>query len=300
MIALKNAIKRLKFFVAKLTSSKRCYVTCTGMTDGAGAQVQAVMSTQLFAHDMGMTYVHTPFNNIYYSHGREDELEDYFGLGSGELQARTLPLETKKIKRLKWLFKSNVVYSIPHCHEYADLYPHKYTLLKDGFRSKFLKNKQINDGRCDCLSIVTHIRRGDVSTSKHSERYTDIDKVNLILSKVKKIAASKGLVCKLTVVSQGRVEDFCDIDFDEVEFHLDTDLKDAFLDLTSADVLVMAKSSMSYCTAVYSNAVVMYERFWHTPLPDWIDIDQDDRLIEEIISKKYECGQKKVTQNENL
>ena len=40
--------------------------------------------------------------------------------------------------------------------------------------------------------------------------------------------------------------------------------------LTEADLLVTAKSSFSYVAALLNPGLVLYEPFWHGPIPGWI------------------------------
>ena len=62
-------LTRLRSTLTKLVSARHqslqnCYITRTGRVDGVGCQIQAVLSTLLFAHLNGLTYLHTPFREI--------------------------------------------------------------------------------------------------------------------------------------------------------------------------------------------------------------------------------------------
>ena len=48
----------------KRKNADNCFITCSGKTDGAGAQIQAVLSTMVFANELRIKYVHTPFKKI--------------------------------------------------------------------------------------------------------------------------------------------------------------------------------------------------------------------------------------------
>ena len=49
-----------------------------------------------------------------------------------------------------------------------------------------------------------------------------------------------------------------------------------FHHLVNANVLVLAKSSFSYLAGLYNQNIVYYIDFWHTPMPNWININNMD------------------------
>jgi len=54
---------------------------------------------------------------------------------------------------------------------------------------------------------------------------------------------------------------------------MDTDVFYTLHHLINADVLVIAKSSFSYLAGIYNQKTVMYFPFYHSPLKNWINID---------------------------
>ncbi|MGD0949461.1 MAG: hypothetical protein ABSA52_18795, partial [Candidatus Binatia bacterium] len=78
-----------------------CFVTCTGKTDGPLAQIQAVMSTILFARAAGITYVHTPLRVVEHGRGHDDwarRWEEFFGFGNGERSLADLPPGLRQVR----------------------------------------------------------------------------------------------------------------------------------------------------------------------------------------------------------
>jgi hypothetical protein len=51
--------------------------------------------------------------------------------------------------------------------------------------------------------------------------------------------------------------------------HINEDIFQTFHRCVSADIFVMSKSSLSYVMGAYANGIVVYQPFWHTPLPSW-------------------------------
>jgi hypothetical protein len=44
--------------------------------------------------------------------------------------------------------------------------------------------------------------------------------------------------------------------------------------MSIADILVIGKSSFSYVAGLYNTNTVYYFNFWHSPLNNWINVDE--------------------------
>jgi hypothetical protein len=51
--------------------------------------------------------------------------------------------------------------------------------------------------------------------------------------------------------------------------HINEDIFQTFHRCVTADIYVMSKSSLSYVMGAYAKGVVVYQPFWHKPLPSW-------------------------------
>ena len=51
--------------------------------------------------------------------------------------------------------------------------------------------------------------------------------------------------------------------------HINEDVFQTFHRCVLADIFVMSKGSLSYVMGVYSKGMVLYQPFWHSPLPSW-------------------------------
>jgi len=51
--------------------------------------------------------------------------------------------------------------------------------------------------------------------------------------------------------------------------HINEDIFETFHRCVSSDIYVMSKSALSYVMGVYAKGIVLYQPFWHSPLPSW-------------------------------
>lgn len=273
-----------KLKVCNLPGQGSSYITCTGKIDGIGAQVQAVLSTILFAREFGLIYVHTPFKEIEHNADKQDaarKWESFLGLGQGEVSIDTLRLEQLNVVRVdsprKIRNRKNTLYIIHHCHEFADEFPNCYLKLK---KQILQKHKSAQRNSCKLhqqvgrINIALHIRRGDVSAAS-ADRFTDNRYYHKILTELRSVLDSLRLNSSIHLYSQGEVEDFLEFDEFNLYYHLDECPFETFHNLIEADVLVMSKSSFSYSAALLSNSIKLYQPFWHKPLKNWIVVDRN-------------------------
>ena len=73
----------------------------------------------------------------------------------------------------------------------------------------------------------------------------------------------------INVFSEGKEEEFNELRHERVSLKLNVDIETTFHSLVSAKVLVMAKSSFSYCAAILNTNTIFYLNFWHKPLAHW-------------------------------
>ena len=133
--------------------------------------------------------------------------------------------------------------------------------IKDFYNSTPKPTLDVND-------IVIHIRRGDITARNH-DRYTH----NHVYKQIIKQLNEKYPTYKITIHSQGNIEDFSDLFSDNVSFSLNKELRVTFHSMATAKVLVMSKSSLSYSAAILNGNDVYYIPFWHKPLSRWKNIN---------------------------
>lgn len=276
--------------MSKISKSKDCYLTCADRVDGIGAQIQAALSTLLTAKELGLTYCHTPFKEIEHYVDRESAAarwEHFFSLGKGEISIKDIRLDDLEVvyidtpkpdEILDFKNHSNTLFVVQHCHDFADYHPDKYLDMQDKILAKYMhspKEMYASYYQPGKVNIAIHIRRGDVY--KHRvNRFTTNEFYKDLLIDIVSVLDFLHLEPSIHIYSQGLPEDFGALNELDVTFHLDECTYTTFYNLTQADVLVMAKSSFSYATALYSKAIKIYQPFLHQPLQDWILADQND------------------------
>jgi len=280
-----NLWDSLCWFRQQSTQVNNCFITCSGKTDGAGAQIQAVLSTILFAHELGIKYVHTPFKTI--AHNTENDKfyeakwESLMNLGFGELSISQMKLDKLDIIHVdhpREVRKTeNTLYVIPNCHKFVDIYPDLYLKLLPKFRHKYAKSTYKPDLYFDPskINVAIHIRRGD-ATQARPEKYTSNYFVSTIIRECSSALSDLGVGLAFHIYSEGNKEEFLDIAHSGIDFHLNENIFTTFHHMVSADVLVMAKSSFSYSAALFSKGIIIYLPFWHKPLRDWIMVNKND------------------------
>jgi len=298
MFSLKKLIiKIVSQANASIQSYRKCeegYITYAGGWDGSGAQMHSIISIQVFAQKFKLTYVHTPMKNIEHFKGDREKWsqkwEEFFSLGKGEIpigQIDKSKLRSRYIKHpaLVWK-KHHTLYSVSNCHNYMDMNPSFYLPYLQNIRQKFYSNKenlQNNRFLKKKISISIHVRRGDVTSAKNVNRYSSnlflIEKLLIVLN----VIESKGLGFQLFICSQGEKEDFQEFEVFKPKYLLNNDEFETFNYLVTADILFMAKSSFSYVAGLLNEGMVLYEPYWHKPLPSWIVLTNNDRKLQDEI-----------------
>ena len=278
-----NRIKKkfYNFFLPheKKHNVKNCYITCAGRNDGLGAQIQSILSVILVAKQYNLVYVHTPIQSLDHVLGEEEFFENFFNLGKNEIsidEINDLDLNIKTIKHPSEIqIKSNTLYITQGLHQYADKFPNSYLNIMSSIRKKFFdvnRDKLISVSTSNKLSVALHVRRGDVNIDINSARYTGNLYYKEILNYLYQLAVILEIELDIHLYSQGKVEDFQELDSYDITYHLDECLATTFLNLVNSDILVMSKSSLSYCSALLSENIKIYQEFWHKPLDEWIQV----------------------------
>lgn len=273
---------------AKENKIKTCYITCAGRDDGLGAQLLSIFSVMLIAKQYNLNYAHTPFSFLLHSEGQEEVYENFFDLGKGEINIDQLDQNSLTNKYIKHPFeiknKTNLLYTTQSCHQYGDKYPDNYLNIIDDIKSKFFykfKDNYINYNNNEVLNIGLHIRRGDVSKDKNKIRFTDNTYCLNIVNNILKLIDTLNIEVKIHIYSQGVIEDFKEFKDYNVSYHLDECLLTTFYNLIESDILLMSKSTLSYCAGLLNENIVLYEPFWHSPLSKWNILDNNNLITED-------------------
>jgi len=274
---------------------KNCYITCTGKKDGMGAQAQAIYSAMLYCKLNKIPYCHTPLKSIAHNTDNNpnftNEVEQFFNFGEDEIAIKDVVANREVIdldnstfktffKILKYLFTNTekYIFSRSHFHNYINQHTADYPIIQKELRRKFYKytkpNTNIYNG--NEINIAVHLRRGDVSKSDEN-RFTNNLQIFQLIQQLNKLFSDSSTSFKIHIFSQGKEEEFTELK-QYASVHLNGNIFDDFMYLTKADILFMAKSSYSYCAALLSEGLIIYEPFWHPPLKEWKIIDYKSNI----------------------
>lgn len=226
-------------------------ITVAGKDDGFGAQYQACLSGLAFARKHSIYYVHTPFTQV--GHGLDSKQCDLMtGLRSDrwwKVSDRINLSCVPYVKEVHECINPSAFYTEDTLSEIRDLY----------YASACPANVPVYD-------IACHIRRGDVSLNTYPFRFTSNQ---FYADQLKCIIKSSGNL-SIAVVSQGSIDDFPELhDLPNIVFHLNEEVDRSFHILCTSSILVMSKSSFSYCAGLLSRGTVLYTDFWHKKLDKW-------------------------------
>jgi len=147
------------------------------------------------------------------------------------------------------------------------------TLVRDYYSPEFLNHiRKANSlskrsGSQSKPLVVLHVRRGD---AKGKRRTNDQFYYNVVHDIKKHLPNAD-----VHLFSEGSPDEFDGYRQQGVQLHLDsTDVREAWEYFSSADVFVMAKSSFSMVPALFNTNCVIYTPFWHSPLDEWMVVDQ--------------------------
>lgn len=235
------------------------YLTIKGRGDGFGAQYQAIMSGIALCEFEKYKYFHTPFVSIQHLHSDEiEKMNEFIGIKNEIYDDVTLQKIQENLRVVMEFEDAHY-----HCKNPSIYYSDK--VLKQIRFWYFSTEKP----KFDNVDIAIHIRRGDVH-SGWAERYTDNNEYKKIIQSLK----LKYPAYKITIVSEGNIEDFKDFELEDSCFLLNGDVTVAFHTMVTAKVLVMSKSSFSYTPAILNSNTIYYMKFWHNPLDQWLSVHE--------------------------
>jgi hypothetical protein len=294
-----RVLPRAIFLKQRWLRGDSCHITCPGNEDGLGAQLQARLSGMLFAECQGLTYVHSPFTTLHNTPADEPDwparCERFFGIGVGELAVSDVARNRGEPRRVNNPTQIRMIdgsfWSVPNCHAYADLYPHQYLRLTERFAARY--HAAPKDG-CTAhhtpgiVNIAVHLRRGqDLAHKLHL--MSRGDDTATLLQTITDTLRQTDTRSVIRVFSQGTEDDFPELHRFGVEFHLNEELLSTFHSLVLSDVLVMAKSCLSYSAALLSKGIKIYGPTGHRPLPGWLILGEDGRLDQQCLTQSLKA-----------
>jgi hypothetical protein len=249
------------------------YISITDRDDGFGAQFQHILFGIMYSQENGFIYLHKPITKMDHNYNEDPEfiekIEDFMNIRKN--------------------FKTIQEISNYHIIDFWTLYPYvvnnfdkcldnNKTLLQSifwknkkniftSFHEKDLQSNQSNpllnensgtiSNTEKVLNIAVHIRR----VNKCDWDTSRIDTNSFFLNIIQKIRDSYSSRKIFHIFSQGDEDNFKEFNQKDVTFHLNEDIKDTFLGLVSADILITSKSALSYCAAILTDGIVYFNEF---------------------------------------
>ena len=239
-------------------------VTCIGFTgEGPGSQALMMMHAIAFARTANLTYVHTPFAEISDADRPMREWvnawEAHFNLGMGEIVTDG---DTREI--------------VNFAYNFSDLLPlfgvddltRTLNATIPEFRRKYYSNK--SPRKNDAITVWVQVRRGDVTPDRYPHRWTSTSFIAETIAKVRAVLDAHCIKYKICVFSQGDYADIAELDVSDTEIFLGADAIWSMQEAIEADILIMAKSSFSYVSALISDGIKIYEPCGYPPLNNWV------------------------------
>ena len=242
--------------------------TIVGKSDGFGSQLQACFSLIAYCYYKNYTYIHTPMNRM---HHNDEDVENFPTFMNNFINFESKFKTSNQISNYETSILNQVKEGF---FVHGSLTPeyfyntHVLNVLKDIYYSNSKPIITTYDNTK--INIAIHIRRGDVNPQRYPNRFIPNQ---IYIDLIKKIDLSN---CLIHIFSQGTLEDFTNIieSFPENEFifHLNENIQLTFHSMVKADILILSKSSFSYCAALLNeNTIIanLITSWWHKPLNHW-------------------------------
>lgn len=273
-----------------------------GLTDGAGAQLQRILSLYCVAKFYGVKYFHRGIQTLSYQGaqclennspqtGCEEKYNSLFTLPSDPMPPtfdhmfQILDIQESMILQAKADTK-NILFVVQFAGTLVDSKPEILGIsLPIPWAVRTWHSK---------LRIAVHVRRGELfvvdssrmlPNSYYVECMRALQKILIIpfefhiyteqLTKSTTITPEHHGICNriqtpITVRPEdNHLEDFAE--FKDAIWHINTDPVETLQDLCKADILLASRSSFSYVAGILNKqGIILFHTFWHSLSPSWI------------------------------
>lgn len=257
-------------------------ITCAGFAlEGPGSQALTVIKAITFCRAFGLTYVHTPFTHILHADRPMQEWvaawERHFNLGLGEVAK-----EGDHSELVEFASNSTQLYRL--FGEPDPEYLRDVTVPE--LRRKYYSNK--SKRKNEVLVVWVQVRRGDVTSSRYPPMWTSASFIAETIAMVKEVLDARGLRYKICVFSQGTYDEIKELDTVGTEIFLNGDPIWSMQEAIEADILLMAKSTFSFVSALISDGIKIYEECWYPPMEDWVRRGANGKFDREAFERQLE------------
>lgn len=115
-------------------------------------------------------------------------------------------------------------------------------------------------------TVAMHVRRGDVSQWRNKDRYTRNEFYYDLADRIRKELPGAEVHAWSETAGSSEPADFDGFRERGITMHLDTDIVETWAHMAQSQVLVMAKSSFSFISAILNRGCVVYQPWLTRPL----------------------------------
>lgn len=235
-------------YLLKYKYKDKLNYTIKGKTDGFGAQYLSIITGIAWCNYNNHNYIHSKITQLEHNLNVE-KMNEFMGIPENKNNDEIDIMEP-------------YIYDVMYSSEPDKYYTEKTLNL---IRNYYYSNKKIKI--IDKKSIYIHIRRGDVDKNNKKRGNTNDFYLELI-QKLKK----KYKNYQIIIESEGNLNDFKELHNLNIQFNLNNNIEDTFQNFVSAQILVIAKSALSYCAALLNKNIVYYIPYRLKNLNRWKNI----------------------------
>lgn len=292
----------------KTRDLKHIYITCEGSKDGGCSQILKRLSAIAFSHHFGFTYLHTPLSEVKHNVNNASDWskqwEDFFNLdqhfapANSQSRFRFFEKFNQFLFHVLWrgVNEDQSFYKIRYAHGFTDRNPSAYLAVKnklqEGYRSSTRTPNLIYNE--NVINIAIHARRGDVNADE-PVRFTHASRIHSTIEIVRNALTKTGLKTEFYLFTASPDDDLIDLKSSGIHVIHEMSIFDVLDHLIHSDIHITSKSSVSYVSAIIGDGIVLYEPFWHSSLPGWLNIEEnyETELIKMITKSRLSHGQTK-------
>lgn len=251
-------------------------ITYAGRKDGIGAQIHSVLSLAAFAKLRGLKFIEQPLQEIAHNYDEEvnwdEQWNRFFGLPLKHTPMDQTPTVLRQVTR-RLNLRRNHSYEATKAHRFVDYFPSIYEEIMPSYRARYeasdISKDSLFSQHQGILKLAFHLRRGDVIAERPG-RVSSIEDAKAKLGKLRNHLDTSKRAYEILVFSQGAPADFKLLEGSNTRVLLNSNLFATFHSMVTADVLLTARSALSYAAGLYSTNTVIYERHYHPPMPHWL------------------------------
>lgn len=250
-------------------------ITITDRDDGFGAQYQHIIFGIIYAELNNKTYIHKPITKMAHNYNNNpnfiNEIEDFINLKNHYKNIK----ETPNVQPVDFWTLYNFITADKNLYPNNERFNHclSKTNALEKIKMIFWENKTNPYMTTpNTINIALHIRRPNNEDDRIEGADTPDEYYLNLIEKIRN-ESSFGIQKKIFhVYSQNTIER-TKYQAEDIQLHIDEDIRNTFTGLVAADILITSKSAFSYCAGLLTNGKVYFMPFKSSLNPyknDWI------------------------------